>query len=307
MSELSPVLISLFKGPIYRDSNEELWDSLVKQRAQIADYVAVLGLRAEVDETNGYGYLASAPDDDASPPLPRLISRHKLPFHTSLLLALLRKRLAEFDTDSTEGQLVVSTEQLSEMMRLYSPTQRTKPRSTRHRGQHQPGERPRVPPTTTGFGRPVRGAPHHPGVRRWTVPVRSRCRTRALPRSTLTGGATPMTLFDTVAPEARPGTRLQRFELYNWGTFDSVVWPFDIDGRNALLTGDIGSGKSTAVDALTTLLLPAHRISYNQRRRRRLQRTRPALIRARPLQVRTSRGHRLHPRRSGCAAHRTTR
>lgn len=121
MSELSPVLISLFKGPIYRDSNEELWDSLVKQRAQIADYVAVLGLRAEVDETNGYGYLASAPDDDASPPLPRLISRHKLPFHTSLLLALLRKRLAEFDTDSTEGQLVVSTEQLSEMMRLYSP------------------------------------------------------------------------------------------------------------------------------------------------------------------------------------------
>ncbi len=73
-----------------------------------------------------------------------------------------------------------------------------------------------------------------------------------------------MTLFDTVAPEARPGTRLQRFELYNWGTFDRVVWPFDIDGRNALLTGDIGSGKSTAVDALTTLLLPAHRISYNR-------------------------------------------
>ena len=37
-----------------------------------------------------------------------------------------------------------------------------------------------------------------------------------------------------------------------------------LDGRNALLTGDIGSGKSTLVDALTTLLLPAHRISYNK-------------------------------------------
>lgn len=74
-----------------------------------------------------------------------------------------------------------------------------------------------------------------------------------------------MTLFDgTPFPNLRPGTRLQRFEMYNWGTFDRVVWPFDVDGRNALLTGDIGSGKSTAVDALTTLLLPAHRISYNR-------------------------------------------
>ena len=61
-----------------------------------------------------------------------------------------------------------------------------------------------------------------------------------------------------------PGTRLQRLEVYNWGTFDSRVWSFDVGGRNALLTGDIGSGKSTLVDAITTLLLPSHRISYNK-------------------------------------------
>jgi uncharacterized protein YPO0396 len=74
-----------------------------------------------------------------------------------------------------------------------------------------------------------------------------------------------MTLFDTHrSSDSLAGTRLQRFELYNWGTFDRVVWTFDIEGRNALLTGDIGSGKSTAVDALTTLLLPAHRVSYNR-------------------------------------------
>lgn len=121
MSELSPVVIQLFKGPVYRDAHQTLWESLLRQRAQVADYVAVLGLRVEVDETNGYAYLASLPDDDETPPLPRLIKRHKLPFQTSLLLALLRKRLAEFDTDSTEGQLVVTTEQLSEMMRLYAP------------------------------------------------------------------------------------------------------------------------------------------------------------------------------------------
>ncbi len=64
--------------------------------------------------------------------------------------------------------------------------------------------------------------------------------------------------------ESTPGTRLERFELYNWGTFDRVVWGFDLGRRDALITGDIGSGKSTAVDALTTLLLPAHRVSYNR-------------------------------------------
>ena len=36
------------------------------------------------------------------------------------------------------------------------------------------------------------------------------------------------------------------------------------DAETALLTGDIGSGKSTLVDALTTLLMPAHRIAYNK-------------------------------------------
>ena len=61
-----------------------------------------------------------------------------------------------------------------------------------------------------------------------------------------------------------PGFRLARLELYNWGTFDARVWSLRTDGCNALVTGDIGSGKSTIVDALTTLLLPANRISYNK-------------------------------------------
>lgn len=61
-----------------------------------------------------------------------------------------------------------------------------------------------------------------------------------------------------------PGTRLQRIEVWNWGTFTGRVWSLDVGGRNALLTGDIGSGKSTLVDAVTTLLLPAHKIAYNK-------------------------------------------
>jgi uncharacterized protein YPO0396 len=60
------------------------------------------------------------------------------------------------------------------------------------------------------------------------------------------------------------GFRLARLELYNWGTFDQRVWTLHANARTALLTGDIGSGKSTIVDAVTTLLLPANRISYNK-------------------------------------------
>ena len=64
--------------------------------------------------------------------------------------------------------------------------------------------------------------------------------------------------------ETLSGFRLTRLELYNWGTFDQRVWSLDANARNTLLTGDIGSGKSTIVDAVTTLLLPANRISYNK-------------------------------------------
>lgn len=63
---------------------------------------------------------------------------------------------------------------------------------------------------------------------------------------------------------ARAGYRLHRLEVFNWGTFDKRVWRLSLDGTTTLLTGDIGSGKSTLVDALSTLLLPAHRIAYNK-------------------------------------------
>lgn len=74
-------------------------------------------------------------------------------------------------------------------------------------------------------------------------------------------------LFSAVTledPEQRAGYRLKTLEVFNWGTFDGRVWSLRLDGDNTLLTGDIGSGKSTLVDAITTLMLPANKISYNK-------------------------------------------
>lgn len=70
--------------------------------------------------------------------------------------------------------------------------------------------------------------------------------------------------LDFAADDTLSGFRLQRLEVFNWGTFDKRVWTLQLDGQNGLLTGDIGSGKSTLVDAITTLLVPAHRIAYNK-------------------------------------------
>ena len=62
-----------------------------------------------------------------------------------------------------------------------------------------------------------------------------------------------------------PGYRLQRLELLNWGTFHGEGQVFAPHGGWSLLVGDNGSGKSTAIDALRTLLVPPRLLasSYN--------------------------------------------
>lgn len=65
-------------------------------------------------------------------------------------------------------------------------------------------------------------------------------------------------------PEAQAGYRLMYLELLNWGTFDHVIWRIKPEGKTTLLTGANGSGKTTIVDALLTLLVPTTKRFYNQ-------------------------------------------
>lgn len=59
------------------------------------------------------------------------------------------------------------------------------------------------------------------------------------------------------------GFKLDRFEVYNWGTFDDNIWTIEPNNFSALLTGENGSGKSTLVDGLLTLLVPNVKRNYN--------------------------------------------
>jgi uncharacterized protein YPO0396 len=61
------------------------------------------------------------------------------------------------------------------------------------------------------------------------------------------------------------GFRLQYMEVFNWGTFDGKVHSIKPMGETSLLTGANGSGKTTFIDALLTLMVPEKKNRfYNQ-------------------------------------------
>lgn len=122
--DLSTLVITLLKGVIYRESDERLWGSLLNLQARVRDYVAVLGLDLVLDEAEGHAFLKSRPeaaDDEPAPPVPRLVARRPLSFPVSLLLALLRKKLAEFDAGGADTRLVLTREEIVELVRVFLP------------------------------------------------------------------------------------------------------------------------------------------------------------------------------------------
>ena len=121
--ELSAVVVPLLKGVIYRDDDPSRWSALLDLQGRVRDHVAVLGLELTLDEAEGYAFLRSRPeaDDEASPRAPRLIARRPLSFAVSLLLALLRKKLAEFDAVGSDTRLILSRDDVVEMIRVFLP------------------------------------------------------------------------------------------------------------------------------------------------------------------------------------------
>ena len=120
--ELSVPVVQLMKGAVYRDTHDKAWQQLLQLQPQVRDYVEVLGLQVVIDEAEGYAYLRQRPaDEDDSGQIPRLVPRRSLSFHVSLLLALLRKKLAEFDAQGGDTRLMLTRAQIAEMLRVFVP------------------------------------------------------------------------------------------------------------------------------------------------------------------------------------------
>ena len=125
--DLGSLLVVLLKGVLYEDADPGRWSHLLNLKNQVKDYVRVLGLDLVQDDAEGYAFLRTrtdhvdASDGEKNVGIPRLISRRQLSFPVSLLLALLRKKLAEFDASGEETRLVLMRDDIVELMRLFHP------------------------------------------------------------------------------------------------------------------------------------------------------------------------------------------
>ncbi|MGR9045503.1 MAG: DUF4194 domain-containing protein [Gammaproteobacteria bacterium] len=127
-SELTLLLVNLLKGVQYQENDPGRWNQLLSLQSRVRDYVAVLGLELMLDEAEGYAFLRTRPQDDDDEGVtdegnapPRLVARRPLSFPVSLLLALLRKKLAETDAGGGDTRLILSRDEILELIRVFLP------------------------------------------------------------------------------------------------------------------------------------------------------------------------------------------
>lgn len=116
---VSPVLITLFKGVLYQDRSPELWQTLLRLRAGVQEHAGIFGLELMLDESEGHAYLRQRTPAEDETELPRLVQRRQLGYPVSLLLALLRKKLAEHDAGGGDSRLILSRAQIVDTVRLF--------------------------------------------------------------------------------------------------------------------------------------------------------------------------------------------
>ena len=68
----------------------------------------------------------------------------------------------------------------------------------------------------------------------------------------------------TTRTQSTEGFRLDRVDVYNWGSFNNNVKTVYLGGQNVLMTGDNGAGKSSIIDAITVLLYDVKKVVFNQ-------------------------------------------
>jgi hypothetical protein len=122
----SSVLVSLMKGVVHAEEAPEHWQALLELQARVREQVAPLGLELVIDESEGYAYLRQRPPREGEPEIPRLVPRRPLGFQVSLLLALLRKKLAEVDAHGDSTRVILTRDQIADLVRVFlsdSPNQ----------------------------------------------------------------------------------------------------------------------------------------------------------------------------------------
>ncbi len=115
-------LIALMKGVVFRQDDERLFQQLDEGQIAIRDYVRVLGLELVIDDSEGYAWLKTREPEEGQTPLPRLVGRRRLSYPVSLIIALLRKKMAESDAAGQDTRLILSVEDIADMVKVFLPS-----------------------------------------------------------------------------------------------------------------------------------------------------------------------------------------
>lgn len=129
---VAATVITLMREVVYREvaAHERIWETLQRHRAAVTDHFRAIGIDVVVDEGEGYAYLRTQEPEDGEDPLPRLVRRRSLTYNVSLLLVLLRRRMVEFESTGGDGKLVLTRDQILEMMRTFQASSSNEARVT---------------------------------------------------------------------------------------------------------------------------------------------------------------------------------
>lgn len=132
-SNISPILIQLLKGVLYQERQPDLFRDLMALQGPVREYFTVIGLSIVIDEAEGYAFIRqtqeNSDDKEGTKALPRLISKRPLGYPLSLMCVLLRKKLAELDAGGGDTRLILSREQIVDMIYVFMPAQKNEART----------------------------------------------------------------------------------------------------------------------------------------------------------------------------------
>ncbi len=118
---ISQVVIHLMKGILYKEDKPKVWETMERYQSSVRDYLSVINLNLEIYENDGFAYLMSKEQEEGDFSIPRIIARRPLSYPVSLILALLRRKLTEHDTYSSEPRLIIEVSEISDMVSAFFP------------------------------------------------------------------------------------------------------------------------------------------------------------------------------------------
>ena len=117
--EYAHIIIKLLQDVIY-DDDKSTWSDLLTYQVPIRDYFAKIGVQVYLDEREGFAFLRQIEDDDQK--LPRLVRRMPLSYEVTLLCAILREVLEEFDVGDMESRkCFITAQELRERIEMFFP------------------------------------------------------------------------------------------------------------------------------------------------------------------------------------------